>query len=272
MKLLLKIYLLLVCLALSSQAAETNSTAADQTNSPAVRVQGTLLPAQAIGRAVKGLFQRERQIKTAGTVAVYDTPTSGIVELMGDKMQRGISCVRNDRGSAEDFHDTVFVVIDPDNPKAFNKADEDLYVAGLCALALGNEASVLILDLTDFKPEDKEKLKALMIAQLKSKSGDARDTDGKKLDYDMLFKEDQINTVAFIAEDASKPKERTPDNFFETAQRGELTPIHSLDARYDDKVGVLMDKAQTTFLSWHPERRKDDTPTNATNQPVNEKK
>lgn len=233
-------------------AAETNQVATVQTN--AVITTNNIGPV--LSRAIEGCLEKAQQPRTTGIVAVFNKWHLDLEDEIKDKTESGLSAVRTDRGVAEIFATTVFVVIDPANKIPLDDKERIDFEAGLCALALGNEGNVIILDMTNFTPEQKAKLRNIIISKLKERNSNAVDENGHKLDYDKLFSDYQVNEVGFVEEGGAKTADWKP-------HARQMMPYHSLDSHYDDKVVELMDKAQKTYLQW-----KGITVTNTVEKPV----
>ena len=166
---------------------------------------------------------------TRGFVAHLRKRRPDLVEFLSVLMEGAKASTRIDRGYPEKFSSAALVVVDPNNKVPFNRDNWDSYIAGLCALALGNEANIVVLDMTTFSAADKKLVRETLSAKLGPRMKDQKDREGKPMDLDKLLTERQVNTIGLVALDASRPQV--------------LTPIHSADARYQDIVGGLMKKA-----------------------------
>lgn len=214
-------------LAVSASASATNTTTANNNIG------------RDVGNGLKSCQHNEMHRNSVGFIAVINDMTDETPDFFNRVMDGKKSSLRTDRGYPESFSNTILIVIDPANKVAVNQEKVDSYISAICAFPLGNEANVVVLDMTNFKDNEKTLMRKTILDKIGAKVTGQVSEDGKKLDLDTLLNEKQLNTIGLIAEDPTKPQE--------------LTPFHSADARYDEKVEALCDKAIATYNSWKKE-------------------
>lgn len=227
--------MLMIQFALAGNAAEKPAAAAS-TNSPKASAVTNNIGKE-ISEAIKSCKVNEEHDYTSGLVMIEDSVRPALVEYLNEMADGKNGNFRSEGGKRDEkFYSVVLVVIEPTNKIPCNREHWDFYIAGLCSLALGNEANVFIIDMTKFSSADKKLVRDTLSTKLGPKMKGQKDDKGKPIDLDQLLAECQVNTIGLVALDTSKPKV--------------LTPIHSTDARYEEHVEGLMDKALATYNSW----------------------
>ena len=103
------------------------------------------------------------------------------------------------------LRETVLVITDDSNPKVVSDTSIQSHASTLCALAAGNGANVVFVDLSALTGPEKEKTRAILIAHLESKLKGHKDKEGKLLDVKARLTDRQLNVIALF--DDSTPNQ-----------------------------------------------------------------
>lgn len=192
-----------------------------------------------IGAKLNACYDRDLHPKSNGSIFVSDHMQVNTVAFLKDAMNGRQLLAFSHRGYPETTANVMLVLYEPANKSHFDTHKLDDYILNLCTLALANEATVVLVDFTNYKEVEKKIIRETILENIGGKMLLRKSGSGEQLDLTTLLNERQLNTIGLIALDAKMPEQ--------------LTPIHSSDAEYDKVVGGLIKRAFETYNGWQKE-------------------